>query len=75
MSGVEAGRAGSFGLVLGVDRGTGRDALLRSGADVVVDDLQEVVAALGSVRASSTPDPARTGTTDTTSTDTAEAQP
>ncbi|ROP77456.1 HAD superfamily hydrolase (TIGR01509 family)/beta-phosphoglucomutase family hydrolase [Frigoribacterium sp. PhB107] len=90
-SGVEAGRAGSFGLVLGVDRGTGRDALLRSGADVVVDDLQEVVAALGSARASSSPDPARTaeadtattssadttntGTPDTTSTETAEAQP
>jgi len=69
-SGVEAGRAGSFGLVLGVDRGTGRDALLRSGADVVVDDLQEAVVALGPARASSTTDPARarsTGTADTTS--------
>jgi beta-phosphoglucomutase family hydrolase len=57
-SGVAAGRAGAFGLVLGVDRGTGRDALLRAGADVVVDDLQEVVVALGPARASSSSDPA-----------------
>lgn len=39
ISGVEAGRRGGFGLVVGVDRGDGADALLRSGADVVVRDL------------------------------------
>jgi len=41
-SGVAAGRAGGF-VVVGVDRGTGRDALLREGADVVVEDLAELV--------------------------------
>ncbi len=40
--GVEAGRAGGFGLVLGVDRGSGPDALKAHGADVVVNDLGEV---------------------------------
>lgn len=42
-SGVAAGRAGDFGLVIGVDRGTGADALRRAGADAVVQDLQELV--------------------------------
>lgn len=42
-SGVAAGRAGDFGLVLGVDRGTGAQALLDAGADEVVTDLAEVV--------------------------------
>ncbi|MDQ4054305.1 MAG: beta-phosphoglucomutase family hydrolase [Actinomycetota bacterium] len=42
-SGVAAGAAGHFGLVIGVNRGTGSDALLRSGADVVVDDLEELL--------------------------------
>jgi len=42
-SGVAAGRAGRFGLVLGVDRGAGHAELLASGADVVVDDLGELV--------------------------------
>jgi len=40
--GVAAGRAGGFGLVVGVDRGTGKQALLDSGADIVVDDLAEL---------------------------------
>lgn len=39
VSGVAAGRAGGFGLVVGVDRGHKRDALDAAGADVVVDDL------------------------------------
>jgi alpha,alpha-trehalase len=40
-AGVEAGRAGGFGLVLGVDRG-GRAILLREhGADWVIHDLEE----------------------------------
>ncbi len=43
VSGVAAGAAGHFGLVIGVDRGVGRDRLLASGADIVVDDLEEVI--------------------------------
>ncbi len=39
LSGVAAGRAGDFGLVIGVDRGVGADALTDAGADVVVTDL------------------------------------
>lgn len=39
VSGVAAGAAGGFAVVLGVDRGAGTDALLRSGATHVVDDL------------------------------------
>jgi beta-phosphoglucomutase family hydrolase len=43
LSGVQAGRAGRFGLVIGVDRGAGVDALTEHGADVVVADLQELL--------------------------------
>ena len=43
-AGIEAGRAGGFGLVVGVDRGAGGDVLLEAGADVVVQDLAELVA-------------------------------
>jgi beta-phosphoglucomutase family hydrolase len=43
LSGVAAGRAGAFGLVLGVDRGAGADALLAAGATAVVADLAELV--------------------------------
>jgi beta-phosphoglucomutase family hydrolase len=39
IAGVAAGRAGGFGLVVGVDRGAGERELLESGASVVVDDL------------------------------------
>ncbi|MGH1564530.1 HAD family hydrolase [Mumia sp. DW29H23] len=42
VSGVEAGAAGAFGLVLGVDRGAGRQVLLDHGADIVVADLGEL---------------------------------
>ncbi|GAB2980526.1 beta-phosphoglucomutase family hydrolase [Nocardioides montaniterrae] len=42
-SGVAAGRAGNFGLVIGVDRGAGVQALTQAGADLVVADLQELV--------------------------------
>ncbi|MGL4339053.1 MAG: HAD family hydrolase [Rhodoglobus sp.] len=42
-SGVQAGRAGDFGLVLGIDRGAGAQALLDSGADLVVHDLVELL--------------------------------
>jgi beta-phosphoglucomutase family hydrolase len=39
LSGVAAARAGAFGLVVGVDRGVGPQALLDAGADVVIADL------------------------------------
>jgi beta-phosphoglucomutase-like phosphatase (HAD superfamily) len=42
VSGVEAGHAGGFGLVVGVDRGVGGQRLTESGADVVVNDLAEL---------------------------------
>jgi beta-phosphoglucomutase family hydrolase len=42
LSGVEAGHAGGFGLVVGVDRGVGAQRLTESGADVVVADLGEL---------------------------------
>lgn len=48
-SGVAAGAAGGFALVLGVDRGGNRAALLDNGADLVVDDLGETVS-LGEAR-------------------------
>jgi beta-phosphoglucomutase family hydrolase len=43
LSGVEAGRAGHFGLVVGIDRGVGRRQLLAAGADVVVGDAGDLV--------------------------------
>ena len=39
ISGVQAGRAGHFGCVVGVDRVGHAEALRHNGADVVVDDL------------------------------------
>ncbi len=42
-SGVAAGRAGGFGLVVGVDRGAGARALLAQGADLVVTDLADLL--------------------------------
>lgn len=41
VSGVQAARAGGFGLVIGVDRHDVRGDLLAAGADVVVTDLAE----------------------------------
>jgi beta-phosphoglucomutase family hydrolase len=46
VSGVQAGRAGAFGLVVGVDRATNRDRLLDAGADVVVEDLRTLISDL-----------------------------
>jgi len=43
VSGVRAGAAGHFGLVVGVDRGAGDAALREAGAGVVVADLAELV--------------------------------
>jgi len=42
-AGVQAGRAGGFGLVVGVDRSGQAEALRRLGADVVVQDLAELL--------------------------------
>ena len=42
LSGVAAGRAGHFGMVIGVNRGVGADKLVANGADLVVDDLEEL---------------------------------
>jgi beta-phosphoglucomutase family hydrolase len=42
LAGVEAGRAGHFGCVVGVDRVGQADALSAHGADVVVRDLSEL---------------------------------
>jgi len=42
-AGVAAGRAGNFGLVVGVARRTSAGALLHAGADVVVGDLNELL--------------------------------
>jgi beta-phosphoglucomutase family hydrolase len=43
LAGVEAGRAGQFGFVVGVDRVGQADALRAHGADVVVRDLAELL--------------------------------
>jgi HAD superfamily hydrolase (TIGR01509 family) len=43
LAGVEAGRAGAFGWVVGVDRTAQAEALRRRGADVVVQDLGELL--------------------------------
>ena len=43
LAGVEAGRAGSFGFVVGVDRVGQADALRAHGADTVVRDLAELL--------------------------------
>jgi beta-phosphoglucomutase family hydrolase len=43
LAGVEAGRAGGFGYVVGVDRVGQADALKEHGADIVVQDLAELL--------------------------------
>ena len=42
VSGVRAGRAGGFGLVVGVARGEDPEVLLGSGADLVARDLTDL---------------------------------
>ena len=44
ISGVQSGRAGKFGLVVGVDRTGDPDALLTNGADIVSNDLSDLIA-------------------------------
>ena len=43
LAGVQAGRAGHFGFVVGVDRVGQADALKEHGADIVVKDLAELL--------------------------------
>jgi beta-phosphoglucomutase family hydrolase len=43
LSGVQAGRNGKFGLVIGVDRQDDADALRENGADLVVNDLGDLL--------------------------------
>lgn len=43
IAGVEAGQAGGFGLVVGVDRSEDGDVLLAHGADIVIRDLAELI--------------------------------
>jgi beta-phosphoglucomutase family hydrolase len=43
LAGVEAGRAGNFGWVVGVDRANQAPDLLAHGADIVVEDLAELI--------------------------------
>jgi beta-phosphoglucomutase family hydrolase len=43
LAGVEAGRAGHFGFVVGVDRVGQAEALKQHGADIVVSDLAELI--------------------------------
>ncbi len=50
ISGVQAGRNGGFGLVIGVDRGHNRTALEANGADIVVAELAEISLAQINVR-------------------------
>lgn len=47
LSGVASGRAGGFGLVVGVDRGAGAQPLFEAGADIVINQLGEL---LGGIR-------------------------
>lgn len=51
VSGVQAGAAGGFAHVVGVDRGAGRQVLLDEGADVVVADLAELIPGVKGARA------------------------
>jgi beta-phosphoglucomutase family hydrolase len=43
ISGVQAGRAGGFGLVIGIDHHGDKAALYAHGADIVVEDLMEIL--------------------------------
>lgn len=43
ISGVQAGQRGGFGLVIGIDHHSDREALRENGADLVVEDLAEIL--------------------------------
>jgi beta-phosphoglucomutase family hydrolase len=55
LAGVEAGRSGGFGYVVGVDRTGQAEALLARGADVVVGDLAELLGTGGAAGATIAP--------------------
>ncbi|MGA1864548.1 MAG: trehalose-phosphatase [bacterium] len=42
LAGVEAGKAGGFALVMGIDRGNQRPELMKHGADIVVKDVSDI---------------------------------
>jgi beta-phosphoglucomutase family hydrolase len=57
LSGVRSAAAGGFALVVGVDRGVGAQVLFDAGAHVVVEDLAELLPAVGTgIRPSVDPD-------------------
>ncbi|MDR3082725.1 MAG: HAD family phosphatase, partial [Streptomyces sp.] len=43
LAGMDAGRSGHFGYVVGIDRAGQADALREHGADIVVGDLAELL--------------------------------
>ena len=43
IAGVQAGKKGGFGLVIGIARSGNADALREQGADIVVADLEELL--------------------------------
>jgi beta-phosphoglucomutase-like phosphatase (HAD superfamily) len=63
VSGVQAGSAGSFHSVIGVDRGAGRQTLLDAGATLVVNDLEELLYARSSRTPTGPSRPDRTSST------------
>lgn len=69
LAGVEAGRAGGFGLVVGVDRVGHTDDLLRHGADIVVSDLADLMSGDALLPADSSRADDRRGSHRSTSTD------
>jgi HAD superfamily hydrolase (TIGR01509 family) len=50
IAGVQAGRAGGFGLVIGVDRGGSAEALRQNGADIVITELDQLIGEREEVR-------------------------
>jgi beta-phosphoglucomutase-like phosphatase (HAD superfamily) len=43
IAGVQAGKKGGFGLVIGIARDGNSDQLRKQGADLVVEDLEELL--------------------------------
>jgi len=58
VAGVQAGKAGGFGMVIGVCRSGHPEALRNSGADMVVSDLGELMVEEGRIRQMATGQPA-----------------
>ncbi|OEU87320.1 hypothetical protein DB35_28220 [Streptomyces abyssalis] len=57
LAGMDAGRSGHFGYVVGVDRVGQADALRRHGADTVVQDLSELTESSGSTGSTGSAEP------------------